>query len=275
MKNAKSIGYQGVPGCNSEAAAIKFSPWAQHTPFHTFYEVFEALENDDIELAILPVENSLEGRIKEVNELLIDNDHMIVGELNLPIRYCLLINRGTHPEDIRYVYSHLQALGQCREFIGHKKLEPVPYYDTAGAALMLARDRPKRTAAIARRECADLYELDILASGIEDRENNMTRFVVIGKDGKESGDKISIVFSTFHEPGALYSVLEIFAAAGIDLTRIESIPTREEPWRYNFFLDLRGDIRDEAVRMALKKAEDKALSFKYLGCYLEDDYPVP
>ncbi len=267
LKNAMSVGYQGVPGCNGEAPTVRYSPGTLNIPFDTFRDIFRAPEEEHIELAILPVENSPEGRVKEVNELLIAYDMMKVGEENPPISYSLLVNKGTDRIDIRYVYSHPQALGQCREFIEQNKSEAVPYYDTAGAALMLYRDRPEGSSAIARGECAELYDLEIAAYGIEDNPSNTTRFLVVDKFYRKEGNKISQVFSTKHEPGALYDILRSFAASGINLTRIESIPTRKEPWRYNFMVDLQGNIRDDKVRETLREVEAKTVFYKFLGCY--------
>ncbi len=259
------IGFQGVPGCNSAVAAERYDEEMVPVPFKTFEQIFTAVDRGHIGWGMVPVENSLEGSVKDVNKLLRTCELKIVGEVNLPISYSLLAKEDT---DIEVVYSHPQALGQCSRFISDNGLEAVPYYDTAGAALMISEEDMDGAAAIARPECAELYGLEDIESGIEDSHQNMTRFVVISRDGIHEGDKVSIVFSAEHEPGALYRVLKIFSDAGINLTRIESVPTRDSPWTYDFFLDFKVK---EGYENALSDVEYEAVRFKHLGLYDESD----
>ena len=181
---------------------------------------------------------------------------------------CLLALPGTDHREIRTVYSHPQALAQSRQFLSRNKLDPVQYYDTAGAANMLAEERPKGSAAIASKLCAKLYHLEIVKEDIEDLERNMTRFLVLSnEESKEEGDKCSVIFSTEHKAGTLFRVLEVFAKDGINLTRIESIP--HEPGDYAFFLDFIGSDKEDKIIKALDKAKKITTNFKMMGCYKE------
>jgi len=205
-----------------------------------------------------------------VNDLLVESDLKIVGEIKMPIHHCLLALPDTDYRDIKVVYAHPQALAQCRGFIQRNKLEARPYYDTAGAALMLANDRPKAAAAIASRLCAEIYDLDILKENIEDHESNSTRFVVLAREnGVKDGDKCSVVFSTAHKAGALFSILKVFSEAKINLTRIESRPIRKDPGKFAFLLDFQGSEKDKKVSQALDEVKKETDMFKFLGCYKE------
>ncbi|MBI4713302.1 MAG: prephenate dehydratase, partial [Planctomycetes bacterium] len=220
-------------------------------------------------------ENSLEGAVTEVNDLLVGTELKIVAEVKLPIHHSLLSLPETDYREIKAVYSHPQALAQCRGFLSRNNLEPVPFYDTAGAAKMISETRPKAVAAIASRHCAELYDLEIIKDEIEDDKSNFTRFLVLANESaKESGNKCSIVFSTKHEAGTLFAVLKIFSDAGINLTRIESRPIRTDPGKYAFFLDFQGSDRDQKVVRALAEAKQKSVMFKLLGCYKSTDSPV-
>ncbi|MBW2632723.1 MAG: hypothetical protein JRE14_01085, partial [Deltaproteobacteria bacterium] len=165
-------------------------------------------------------------------------------------------------------YSHPQALAQCREFLMRNHLEPRPYYDTAGAAKMLARENLNAAVAIASELSAELYNLEIIKRGIEDSPANSTRFLLLSRDAYEKvGDKTSIIFVTPHKAGSLYGILQLFAESGINLTRIASMPLRTEPDNYSFFLDFEGTEKDLAVSDVLQKMEELTVTMKYLGSY--------
>ena len=204
-----------------------------------------------------------------MNHLLIDAELKVVGAVELPIHHCLLAVPGTDHRDIRSVYSHPQALAQCRHFLARNKLEPVHYSDTAGSAKMLSEKRPKASAAIASKLSGELYNLEPIKEHIEDHEKNITRFLVLSRQEamEEEGDKCSIIFSTEHKAGTLFRVLEMFAKEDINLTRIESIP--EKPGTYAFFLDFIGAINDGKVIKALENAKNASTHFKLIGCYKE------
>ncbi len=264
------IGFQGEHGAYSEVAARKYDLKLAYIPCMEFADVFDNVTAGHLDLGIVPVENSLGGAITQVNELLIDSDLKIIDEIKIPIRHCLLALPGADHREIRIVYSHPQALSQCRNFLIRNHLEARPYYDTAGSARMLSADRPKAAAAIASELCAEIYNLEAIKESIEDHEENKTRFLVLSKhELDEPGTKCSIIFSAAHRAGALFAVLKIFAEAKINLTRIESMPNREDPGNYYFFLDFEGDIKDENVQNVLNDVIENTFMYKFLGCYKE------
>jgi prephenate dehydratase len=184
------------------------------------------------------------------------------------VSHCLLATEATDYREIRVVYSHPQALAQCRDFLMRNKLEPRPYYDTAGAAKMLARENPKAAAAIASALCGELYDLEIIKEGIEDGPSNSTRFLLLSRDTCiEKRDKTSIIFAVAHEAGQLYGVLQLFAQADINLTRIASMPLRSDPSNYSFFLDFEGSEDDAHVADVLQKMGQMTIALKNLGSY--------
>ncbi|MBI2837148.1 MAG: prephenate dehydratase [Acidobacteria bacterium] len=265
------VGFQGEHGANSELAVRSLDPSWVPIPCVEFVDVFECVRKGQLDGGVVPVENSIEGGVTQVNDLLVEVDVRITGEIRVPIHHCLLALPDSDYRDIKVVYSHPQALAQCREFLARNKLEPRPFYDTAGSAMMLSRERPKAAAVIANRLCAELYDLEILKENIEDHESNSTRFVVLrgGEGVEQDGNKCSIIFRTAHRSGALFSVLKIFSDAGINLTRIESRPIRQDPGNYAFLLDFQGSSSDVRVRRALEAARGETAWFKFLGCYTE------
>lgn len=261
------IGYQGIPGSNSQVAAKRYMDDACLIPFHDFSDIFEAVEKEMIDLGILPTENSLEGSVREVNKLLTEYDINIKCELKLGISYSLLSSTN-ELDNIESVYSHPQALGQCKEYISRNDLVMKNYFDTAGAARMVSEEKSTSIAAIARIECADIYDLKILDKNIEDKKYNSTRFFILGKNIDVEGDKVSIVFSVKHEPGSLSKVLKLFSKENVNLTRIESIPNKDKPWRYNFLLDFEKNA-EKRFESVLYKLENRTIYYRMLGCYDE------
>ena len=228
------------------------------------------MENEFFDYGIVPVESSLGGTVMEVNEFLADPalKMQIVGEIRFPISYSLLTLPDIDPEEIRVVYSSSTTLSHCSEHIRANRYEARPFYGTAASAKMLQKDRPEASAAIASRFCASYYNLKVVQDEIEDNPGNMTRFLVISRKVKlNSGNKCSVVFMTEHRAGALVEILGDFAEAGMNLTRIESMPKRNDPGNYQFFLDFVGSPEDQAVKEILEKVESKTATFKLLGCY--------
>jgi prephenate dehydratase/chorismate mutase len=261
-------GFQGEHGAYSEEAVRQYNKGYVTLPCTTFNEVFEGVNSGMYDYGIVPVENTLGGIVGPVNELLINTDLQIVGAIDLPVHHCLLMVPGTDHREIREVYSHSQALAQCRRFLSRNNLTPIPYFDTAGAARMLAEKQPRGTACIAGRLAAELYNLEVLKENVEDLANNRTRFLLLAKGVPATeGSKCTITFTTEHKAGTLFGVLELFASSGINLTRIESIPN--EPGDYSFFLDFDGSIKDPAIVKTLEQAEKQTAGFKLLGCYNE------
>jgi prephenate dehydratase len=270
-RERKLVAFQGEHGAYGEVAARRLVPDGVYVPCMEFTDVFRGVEDGYFDLGAVPVENSLEGTVTQVNELLAGTGLRVVGEANVPVHHCLLAAEDTHFRQIRVVYSHSQALAQCRGFLIRNRLEPRPYYDTAGAAKMVAREKPHNAAAIASALCAELYGLTVIEEGIEDNNANSTRFLLVSREALSTGgDKCSIVFSTKHEAGQLFAVLKLFAESRINLTRIASMPLRSDPGRYSFFLDFEGSDRDEKGARVLAQVKERAVTLNFLGCYPRD-----
>jgi prephenate dehydratase len=262
------VAFQGEHGAYSELAARKLVPAAAYIPCMEFIDVFRGVEDGYFDLGVVPVENSLEGAVTQVNDLLTTTDLKVIGEVKVAVKHCLLATEATDYREIRQVFSHPQALAQCRNFLSRNKLEPRPYYDTAGAAKMLTRESLRAAAAIASSLCAELYDLEVIKEGIEDGPSNLTRFLLLAREPyPDNGDKTSIIFAVPHEAGRLYAVLKLFADAEINLTRIASMPLRSDPGNYSFFLDFEGSAMNQKVAGVLKEMGDLTKRMKYLGSY--------
>ena len=269
------VAFQGEHGAYSEVAARKLVPAGAYIPCMEFIDVFRGVEDGYFDLGVVPVENSLEGAVTQVNDLLSTTDLKVIAEVKVAVNHCLLAAEATDYREIRQVFSHPQALAQCRDFIMRNRLEPCPYYDTAGAAKMLARENPRAAAAIASSLCAELYDLEIIKEGIEDGPSNSTRFLLLSrKPYPDNGDKTSILFAVPHEAGRLYAVLKLFADAEINLSRIASIPLRSDPGSYSFFLDFEGSAVNPKVAAVLKEMENLTKWMRYLGSYPAEAKPL-
>jgi chorismate mutase/prephenate dehydratase len=264
------VAFQGEIGAYSEEACFHFfGPGVQVKPLETLDEVFKAVEQGDVRYGVVPVENSLEGSISRVYDLLLSSSLKVGGEIELRIMHCLIANPTASLDTIKRVYSHPQALGQSQAFLRHLNAELVSTYDTAGSVKFIKEQNIKDGAAVASARAAEIYGMKILAREIEDNPNNFTRFFILAREDSPAtgSDKTSIVFSVKHQPGALFAVLEAFADGNISLTKIESRPTRQKAWEYNFYLDFEGHRQDAAVKTALRRVEKQALFLKILGSY--------
>ncbi len=262
------VGFQGTHGAYSESAVRAWDPGAAAVPFPEFGQVFDGVLDGSLDYGVVPVENTLGGIVGQVNSILVTTELRVVAAVDMPVAHCLLVAPGQDHREIRTAYSHPQALAQCRRFLERNRLDPVIHFDTAGAARMIAEERPKGAAAIAGRFAAELYGLEVFKEGIQDAQNNRTRFFVLSRTAPEAeGNKCSAVFFTDDKAGALFRILEVFARAGINLTRIESVP--DEPGDYAIFLDFEGSDRDPGVARAVSEASALARDFRMLGCYTE------
>lgn len=261
------IGVLGPEGSYSEKAARRWSPEAELIYYGDFEEVLLAVEAGAIDAGVVPLENSLEGAVGLTMDLLVRHKVNVIGELNEPIRHCLV---GRGDSEIKVILSHPQALAQCRQYI--RKNYPAVEVRTTGStshAAKLAQEFPEM-AAIAGAGTAEMYGLTVIARDIQDGAENVTRFAVASKHiSPPSGDdKTSLAIHLEKDrPGALYEILSEFAARGINLTRIESRPSRLGLGDYYFFIDLEGHIQDRRVDEALKGIKKKALMIKVLGSY--------
>ncbi len=272
------VAFQGERGAYGEMAALRYFKRAKLLPFKSFREVFDAAERGDSDAAIVPVENSIEGSINEVYDLLLETGKLdVTAEIYQRVRHCLIGNPGAKKKMIKSVHSHPQALAQCRSYLQKNKMEAVPEYDTAGAVKMIKEKVLADAAAIASRRAAELYGMEILDEDIEDRKNNYTRFLVLSRRKRQTPSrsvlyKTSIIFSVKHVPGALFGIVGEFAIRKINLTKIESRPTKETPWEYNFYADFEGHVAEKQVREALKALSSKTLSIKILGSYKKAEF---
>jgi len=264
------VAFQGELGAYSEEATFQFfGPSVQIRPRETLEEVFKLVEKGEVQFGVIPVENSLEGNINRAYDLLLESSLMVCGEIELRVIHCLIANPETGLDAIRKVYSHPQALAQCRSFLKHLNLEIVPTYDTAGSVKMIKENGAMDSTAVASARAAEIYGMKVVAREIEDNPNNFTRFFILAKeDSPPTGnDKTSIVFSTKEKPGAMYKALGEFASRNINLTKIESRPTRQKPWEYNFYLDFQSHRKEKPAREALASLEEVSLFVKILGSY--------
>jgi len=267
------VGFQGTTGSFGEQAALEYfsSGYAEMKNYRGFDDVLSAVASGEVDYGVLPIENSTAGDVLEVSDLIVQYNLYIVGEHTLRIRHNLLALPDAKLSDITQVYSHIQALNQCRQFIReHPGLEDVPYANTALAAEYISRKGDKSLASIGSIRCSELYNLKVLASDIQTVKNNFTRFIIIAKHMVLSPEcnKISIAFSTAHSSGSLHSVLSHFAYNGLNLVKIQSRPRLDEPWEYLFFVDIEGNVEDANVLIALGRVRAQSSFFKLLGNYI-------
>lgn len=265
------ICFQGEHYAFSEIAAKKFlGESAVCHPRETFEQVFQSVKAKDPTLGIVPIENTLSGSIHQNYDLLLENSVRIVGEVNLRIELNLIAAPGVPISQIKTVYSHPAAIGQCRNFWKHyPHIEIVPTYDTAGSVKIIAERGLKDAAAIASYQAAKDYGMNILLSEIEDYPENYTRFLIISTEEFRFGEpnKTSIVFATRHIPGALFKSLSVFFLRDLNLLKIESRPLRGKPWQYIFYLDFEGSLAQQSCQNALRHLEEITEFIKVLGSY--------
>jgi chorismate mutase/prephenate dehydratase len=269
-KQKVKVAFQGERGAYSESAVYTFfGATADVKPCRDLAEVFENVDKQEAQFGVVPVENSLEGSVNQTYDLFLTYNLKVCGEIIIRISHCLIANPNTSLAAVKTVYSHPQALAQCRRFLERLGRELIPTYDTAGSVKMLKEKGLKEAAAVASEKAAEIYGMKILAREIEDNPENYTRFFVLSKeDSPMTGrDKTSIIFAAAHTPGSLYHALGEFAKRDINLTKIESRPTRQKPWEYNFYLDFEGHRTEENCAAALKALEKSALFIKILGSY--------
>ena len=275
-----TVAYQGEPGAFGEEAVLGwFGPSAVPMPMPTFSAVCAAVESGEADAGVLPLENSLAGTVGDALDALAVGSLRVVGEVLLPIRHQLLTLPGVQPSEIERVSSHWQALAQCERYLSARRWQIVPAADTAGAARELADSGDRSSAAIASRTAAERYELTVLAEDIQDSDHNVTRFAILAAAGgrapepagalaPQRGDRETLLtFETGHRPGDLYRALGTLADAGINLSRIESRPSGDGPWRYRFLVQVAGDAEAEPLRGALIGLREHTRSMRVLGSF--------
>ena len=265
------VGYQGVAGSFGNEAMLKyFKNIKEAKSYEKFEEVFKAVESGEIESGILPVENSSTGGIGTVEDLLKEYNLYIVGEECIKISQNLVGIKGATVDDIKEVYSHPQGFEQSTKFFDkHKNYNLIPYSNTAISAKLVSDLKDKSKAAIASERAAKLYDLKIIKKDVNDLKNNYTRFIVIGRDLEcdETCDKVSILFSVEDTSGGLYNLIRDIKEFGLNMSKIESRPNRNNPWNYIFFVDFDGNLFDENIKQAVNVIARNSKYFKLLGCY--------
>jgi arogenate/prephenate dehydratase len=264
------IAYQGEPGAFSEAAARRIDGDAQLVPCRSFEEVFAAVNAGPASYGVLPIENSIGGSIHRNYDLLLEHELPIVAEVELPVVHHLLALPGATLDGLKRVYSHPQGLAQCERFLRTlSSVDIIATYDTAGSAKMVADAGSTESAAIASARAGEVFGLTPLASSVQDFDDNITRFLVIGRRPLRNAiaDKTTIVFTIPNEPGALFKALSVFALRGVDLTKLESRPIPGRPWEYLFYADLAAARDQLTCARALGHLAEVAPMLRTLGSY--------
>ncbi len=269
------VAFQGERGAYGDEAVQAYFQHAMHTtpepfPCRSFNEVFRAVAAGEVDFGLVPVENSQAGSINDVYDLLRQHDLFVIGEISHRVDHCLLSLPRQTLSDIKRVISHPQALAQSDVYLRELGVEIVATYDTAGSAKMIREEQLEGVAAVAGRGAAELYQLEILASGIQTIKDNYTRFIALGREPapRRSGHaKTMLVMATAHQPGSLYQCLGVLATNKINVLKIESRPSRQRAWEYVFYLDFEGHREDSHVRAALADLAAHTTFCKVLGSF--------
>jgi prephenate dehydratase len=276
-KLSGKIAYQGEPGANSHLAAREAFPELEAVAFPTFEDALAAVKSGDAQYAMIPIENSVAGRVADIHHLLPDAGLYIVAEHFLRVRHQLMAKKGASLSSIKRVMSHTQALGQCRNTLRRLGITPVPEADTAGAARMVSQSADLTTAAIASRLAAEIYGLEILKSDVEDETHNTTRFVVLSAEPDDAEPDEGPVITTFifrvrNIPAALYKALGGFATNGVNMTKLESYQTEGTFNATMFFADIEGHLKQHLVELAMRELSYFSTEVNVLGTYPASPY---
>ncbi len=266
---ARGLAFQGAPGANSDLAAREFDPQALPLPCYSFEDAIEAVRDGRVDRAIIPIENSLHGRVADIHFLLPESGLSIVGEHFLRIRHGLM-SRNLGP--VTRAMSHEQALGQCRHWLRAHHISPIAHSDTAGAAAWVADSDEVGLAAVAPPHAADLYGLTLHESGIEDADHNMTRFVVLAREPladlpADVPRMTTFIFEVKNIPAALYKALGGFATNGVNMTKLESYQDGGSFAATKFYADIVGAPGEENVDRALEELDFQTKTLRLLGTY--------
>lgn len=275
----RRIVFQGEPGANSHIACREVYPDHEAVPCPTFEDAFAALQNGEADLGMIPIENSVAGRVADIHHLMPTSGLTIVGEFFLPLSHQLMAVRGATLATVKTVESHVMALGQCRNIIRKLGLKPIVDADTAGAARLVAEAGDPSRAAVASRLAAEIYGLDIIAENIEDEAHNTTRFIVLAKEGEwapaNNGPTVTtFVFRVRNVPAALYKALGGFATNGVNMTKLESYQLDGEFFATQFYADVDGHPDDHALKLALEELSFFSKEVRILGVYPAHPYRI-
>lgn len=275
---SKRVAFQGIAGAYSEQAVRQFfGANVEASARNTLDDIFLAVGSGEADLGMLPVENAVAGSVTRSYELLMEHDLRIHAEFILRVRHMVMAAPGTTLDGIERVRSHPQALAQCQRYLERHAFEPEPAFDTAGAARDLAAAPESGVAVIASSLAADLYDLEILDQDVEDYPFNYTRFFVLALESppRAPRNKTSLIFTTPHQPGALYDCMGEFAKRRINLSKIESRPRLNRPWQYVFYLDFEGHCQDPPCEAAIMGLLRRSSFVKLLGSYPAATTPIP
>ncbi|MBO0346427.1 prephenate dehydratase [Roseibium limicola] len=272
MSDRKKIVFQGEDGANSHMACQNVYPDYEPIPCATFEDCFTAIENGEADLGMIPIENSVAGRVADIHHLLPHSSLHILGEYFLPIRFQLMAPKGATVEGLKTVQSHVHALGQCRKIIRELGLNAVVGADTAGSARQIAELGDLSVAALAPELAAELYGLDILRRDVEDAEHNTTRFLILSPEDKKAAytgqmTVTSFIFRVRNVPAALYKALGGFATNGVNMTKLESYQLEGQFFASMFYADIEGHPDDPNVALALEELRFYCAELKMLGVY--------
>ncbi len=263
--------YQGMPGAYSEEAAVNFfGPDVRSQGLNRFEDCFEALACGETDYAVLPIENSTTGAIRQVYDLLTQYQFYMVGETTVKVEHCLMALPGVKMEEITHVYSHEQGLFQSDRFLDrHPEWVRVPQLDTAGSAKYVSETGDRTKAAICGHRAADIYGLNILVRGVNHNNQNYTRFAVVRTrpELRPGSDKITAVFRLPHQSGSLHEILTIFAVNGLNLVKLESRPVQDRRWEYMFFVEFTGNLTAPGMDAVLRELSQSTNQFRVLGNY--------
>jgi prephenate dehydratase len=271
------IAYQGEPGANSHLACTEAFPEAEAVAFPTFEDALAAVKSGETHYAMIPIENSVAGRVADIHHLLPGSNLYIVGEHFLRVRHQLMGLKGTDIKSIKKALSHTQALGQCRKTLRDLGITPVPEADTAGSARIVSEQHDPSLAAIASKLAAEIYGLEILRSDIEDEAHNTTRFIVLAKDPDDAEPEDGPVITTFlfrvrNVPAALYKALGGFATNGVNMMKLESYQLEGTFNATMFHADIQGHPTERSVQLALEELSFFSTELRILGTYLASPY---
>jgi prephenate dehydratase len=274
-KRKKRVAFQGERGAFSEMAAVRFfGNSIDLLTCKSFQQVCQKVTDREADYGILPVENSQTGSIDKVHDLLLEESLFAVGEAILKVEHCLIAKNRTNFKDIKKIYSHPQALAQCEGYFSKNlpSCQIIPVYDTAGSVKMIKESDDIKTAAIASHYAANLYNMKILKSGIQDNQSNRTRFFIISPNlSRDSrNNKTSIIFAVISVPGAILKCLKELAIRDINLSRLESRPSKRELWEYVFYMDFEKGLDEKDTREALESMKKNTTFLKIIGTYYSE-----
>ena len=269
---SRKVAFQGEPGANSHLAAREAYPDYEPVPCPTFEDAFAAIASGEAQLGMIPIENSVAGRVADIHHLMPHSGLHIIAEHFMPVRHQLLAPQGATLKDIKTVESHVHALGQCRRIIRKLGIKPIVAADTAGSARDVAERADKSVAAIASKLAAEIYGLDIIAEDVEDETHNTTRFVILAREAnwaaQGSGPLVTtFVFRVRNLPAALYKALGGFATNGVNMTKLESYMVDGEFFATQFYADVDGHPDDRGLAFALEELKFFSREFRIVGVY--------